>query len=67
MFNNIQLTPKEVVVIQTALEQQILYLEEVSKDPSMPFPQNGRKNLKDILANYKSALEKMLKIIVIDE
>lgn len=53
------LTPDEVAVIQMALSGMIEDLETVSKDPTIPFTPQARKESKEILTAAKSAHSKM--------
>jgi biotin carboxyl carrier protein len=55
------LTPKEVSVIQMALQTMIEENETVSKDYTLPFTAEARKMMKEIHATAKSALEKIVK------
>ena len=53
------LSPKEVAVIQMALDVQIEDLVATSKDVSFPFTPEARRDIKDILSNSRSALAKI--------
>lgn len=53
------LTPNEVTVVQMALSGMIEDLEEVSKDPTIPFTPQARKDQKEILTHARSAHAKI--------
>lgn len=53
------LTPNEVAIIQMALSGMIEDLETVSKDPTIPFTPQARKDSKEILDNARSAHKKI--------
>lgn len=55
------LTPKEVSIIQMALQTLIEDNEKISKDYTLPFTGEARMLMKDILVNAKSALSKIVK------
>lgn len=53
------LTPDEVAVIQMALSGMIQDLEEVGKDPTIPFTPQARKDQREILTAARSAHSKI--------
>jgi hypothetical protein len=55
------LSPKEVAIIQMALQAMIKDNEAVSKDCTIPFTGEARGMLKEINIIAKSALEKIAK------
>jgi len=56
------LTPKEILMIQSALQIQIEDVESVSKNPALPFDPQAREDMRNILTTAKSALEKIGKM-----
>lgn len=56
------LTPKEVAVIQMALSGMIDDLKAVASDPTIPLTPQARKDSKDILNNAVSAHKKIASV-----
>lgn len=56
------LNPKEISIIQMALQRLIEDNEKISKDYTLPFTAEARMILKDMLVTARSALTKIAKV-----